>query len=59
MRDPAGRLRAVRVGGVGGEDSLQLGAFATEHFRPGGGTVHDRQVGQEVAVVVQGKKTTI
>ena len=55
MRDPAGRLRAVLVGGVGGEDRLQLGTFATEHFRPGGGTVHDRQVGQEVAVVVQGQ----
>ena len=55
VRDPAGRLGAIRVGGVGGEDRLQLGAFATEHFRPGGGTVHDRQVGQEVAVVVQGQ----
>ena len=55
VRDPAGRLRAVLVGGVGGEDRLQLGALATEHFRPGGGTVHDRQVGQEVAVVVQGQ----
>ena len=55
VRDPAGRLRAVRVGGVRGEDRLQLGALAAEHFRPGGGTVHDRQVGQEVAVVVQGQ----
>ena len=55
VRDPAGRLRAILVGGVGGEDRLQLGTLATEHFRPGGGTVHDRQVGQEVAVVVQGQ----
>ena len=55
VRDPAGRLRAIRVGGVGGEDRLQLGTLATEHFRPGGSTVHDRQIGQEVAVVVQGQ----
>ena len=53
--NPAGRLRTIRIGGVGGEDRLQLGALATEHFRPGGGTVHDRQVSQEVAVVVQGQ----
>ena len=52
VRDPTGRLRAVLVGGVGGEDRLQLGTLATEHFRPGGGTVHDRQIGQEVAVGV-------